>query len=91
MITLIIVGTSFLLSIAWFAREIARAPEGWQDAAGWHAGAEPIRVLCAWCGAVIHAGPPAPISHGICVNCLAKELAALASLSKPVTTDTKTQ
>jgi photoactive yellow protein len=31
----------------------------------------PLRSLCAWCGATIREGPPAPLSHGICLTCAA--------------------
>ncbi len=32
---------------------------------------EPIKILCAWCGAVIRDGS-LPVSHGICPSCEAK-------------------
>ncbi len=43
-----------------FAIENARAEFG------------PQKTVCAWCGALIHAGPTTPVSHGLCPPCSAK-------------------
>jgi hypothetical protein len=29
-----------------------------------------MRLVCAWCKAVMREGPPEPVSHGICPACL---------------------
>ena len=31
-----------------------------------------LRRVCAWCSRVMREGPPAPVSHGICVECAAR-------------------
>ncbi len=31
-----------------------------------------LRRVCAWCSRVMQEGPPAPVSHGICVECAAR-------------------
>jgi len=36
------------------------------------AGSSAMRRVCAWCSRVMHEGPPAPVSHGICVECAAR-------------------
>lgn len=43
-----------------------------------------MRVICAWCPAVIHEGapPPAPVSHGCCPACVEKLEAELEVLKK---------
>jgi hypothetical protein len=35
-------------------------------------GARVMKVLCAWCGLLLKAGPPAPVSHGMCAACAKK-------------------
>jgi len=32
-----------------------------------------VKVICAWCKAVIVDGPPHPVSHGICAECAKKK------------------
>jgi len=36
--------------------------------------AKTIKVTCAWCGKVLHDGPPGDISHGICDDCKGRVL-----------------
>ena len=46
---------------------------------------QPMRVVCSYCLTVIKAGPPQPISHGICGPCFARlnaELDALEAVSE---------
>lgn len=31
-----------------------------------------IKVVCGWCGKLMHEGPPMPVSHGLCPSCAAK-------------------
>lgn len=31
-----------------------------------------MKTVCAWCSAIIHDGPPEPVSHGICRSCARK-------------------
>ena len=30
---------------------------------------EPLKIVCAWCSTLIQAGPPTPVSHGLCLSC----------------------
>jgi hypothetical protein len=43
----------------------------------------PYRVVCMYCGIVIHGGPPQPISHGLCAECEAKAHAELDAQGVP--------
>ena len=39
-----------------------------------------MHVICAWCGTILeHGDPGAPVSHGICSDCDAKERADIES------------
>jgi hypothetical protein len=29
-----------------------------------------LKVVCSWCGFMMRAGPPAPVSHGCCPSCV---------------------
>ena len=31
-----------------------------------------IKTVCAWCQGLMVAGPPAPVSHGMCIVCQAR-------------------
>ncbi len=35
-------------------------------------GSDELRRVCAWCSRIMREGPPAPVSHGICVECAAR-------------------
>jgi hypothetical protein len=40
-----------------------------------------VRKVCAWCGKLLEDAPAgAPVSHGICPDCFAKQLADIHSL-----------
>lgn len=41
--------------------------------------ARQMRVVCSWCGALMHDGPPEPISHGMCERCKRKSNEEIAA------------
>lgn len=43
-------------------------------------GAPPMRMVCCYCGDIMHGGPPQPISHGVCAPCLSHINAKLDAL-----------
>jgi hypothetical protein len=43
-----------------------------------------MKTICAYCAAVIVAGPPAPLSHGICPACLETALAEIDTYAATV-------
>lgn len=48
-----------------------------------------MKIVCAWCKAVLHHGPAHKVSHGICASCATQVYPDGGALSTPVASLTR--